>query len=63
MTYKFKVEARNVIGYSAMSTQVIIVSAIPPAQPSAPVISININNVVITWTAPISTNGSPIISY
>lgn len=63
MTYKFKVEARNVIGYSSMSTQVIIVSAIPPAQPSAPVISININNVVITWTAPISTNGSPIISY
>lgn len=65
-TYKFKVNARNVYGYSALySNTVTILAAQVPAQPIAPVTTWHgdgFDYVVITWTAP-DDGGSPITGY
>jgi hypothetical protein len=61
-SYNFKVEARNVYGYSAVSSVVTILSASIPSIITQPTTSVNVNNVVITWTAPYN-GGSPITSY
>jgi len=41
VTYAFKVESRNVVGYSDYSTALILVAAQAPSTPIAPVTSIN----------------------
>ena len=61
-TYQFKVEARNIYGYSVYSDIVSIVTAQPPAQPTAPSTTWNPDDVVISWTSPDS-GGSTITGY
>ena len=51
-TYQFKVEARNVIGYSPESEVFSIKAAVVPGAPTSVVTSRDLNNVVIEWTAP-----------
>lgn len=60
--YAFKVEARNLIGFSLESVEVSVRAAGRPGKPSAPTTVVNGNNVDITWTSPI-TGGSPITAY
>ncbi len=52
LTYKFKVEARNIKGYSAESSVISILAAGKPETPLAPATSVLANNVIITWVAP-----------
>lgn len=61
--YSFKVEARNAIGYSQESEVVQIRCAIEPAQPSAPTTLTVINDVKISWLAPVTDNGASISAY
>lgn len=60
--YSFRVEARNAYGYSSFSSEVSILAASVPSQPSAPTTYVSGDSVVIQWSEP-STNGSPIESY
>jgi len=60
--YAFKVEARNVKGFSSESISFSIRAAAIPDTPSAPTTTVNGNNVDITWTEP-GTGGSPITAY
>jgi hypothetical protein len=50
--YKFKVQARNSVGFSALSDSITILTAIVPAAPAAPTTQVVANSVQITWTAP-----------
>jgi hypothetical protein len=58
--YKFKVEARNAVGYSEYSQEFEILSAIIPGAPSTPITYNDGTNVFIRWDPP-STN--PIVDY
>ena len=60
--YSFKVQAINNVGVSALSQPISILAAQMPAQPIAPVTSINELNVVVRWTAP-DNGGSAITDY
>lgn len=60
--YAFKVEARNLKGFSAYSSEFSIRAAAIPSTPSAPTTTVNGNNVDITWTAP-NDGGSPFTAY
>lgn len=60
--YVFKIEARNIKGYSAESSQITIRAAGIPDTPTTPTTTRNADNVDITWTAPLD-GGSPIDSY
>lgn len=60
--YVFKVQARNIMGYSEFSSQVSIRAAGIPDQPTAPTTTINGNYVDVAWTAPYD-GGSDILSY
>jgi hypothetical protein len=51
-TYYFKVEARNVIGYSPESVTVGIKAAIVPTAPTSVTTTRDVNDVVINWTPP-----------
>jgi len=62
LSYKFKVEARNVAGYSLLSSSITILSAAVPTAPVAPTTQINGSNVDITWTSPYN-GGSSVTSY
>ena len=62
ITYKFKVEAHNALGYSDYSSAVAILTAQEPAAPTASTTSVIGLYVRIAWTAS-STNGSPITKY
>jgi hypothetical protein len=62
LSYKFKVEARNVAGYSLLSSSITILSAAVPTAPVAPTTQINGSNVVITWTSNFN-GGSSVTSY
>lgn len=59
-TYKFKVKARNLYGFSEFSDAVSILAAQPPAVPSAPVTIWQPDDVIVQWTAP--DNGGKAIS-
>lgn len=61
-TYSFKVQARNSVGYGAISDPVSILAAQIPDQPSPPLTTINGDNVDVTWDLP-DYRGSPITSY
>lgn len=61
-TYSFKVEARNSVGYSAVSDKVSILAAQAPDKPAAPVTSVDGDNIVISWTIP-EDGASSITSY
>jgi hypothetical protein len=62
LTYQFKVEARNIYGFSVYSNTVTILAAQVPAQPTPPVTTWNPDDVIITWTSP-DNGGSSIIGY
>jgi len=51
-TYKFKVEARNVIGYSPKSEKFVIKAAIVPTQPRSLTLTRQLNDVVLEWSSP-----------
>ena len=46
-----------------MSDPITIICAVGPSQPPAPSTAVSVNNVVISWSAPVTNNGSPITSY
>lgn len=60
--YAFKVEARNVQGFSPESSEFSVRAAAVPDTPSAPTTTVNGSNVQIGWTAPYN-GGSAITSY
>ena len=62
VTYAFKVQSRNRIGYSDYSTPVSILAAQGPDTPAAPSTSFIGDWLVVDWTAPAS-GGSPITAY
>jgi len=57
------VEARNAVGYSDLSDIASIVCAIGPSQPGAPTTTTSVNDLIISWSAPVSDNGAEIKSY
>jgi hypothetical protein len=61
-TYIFKVKARNAFSFGEYSDPVTILSARTPNQPDAPLTTVDGDNVIVDWTAPVD-NGSPIIGY
>jgi hypothetical protein len=61
--YNFKVEARNQIGYSELSSPVAIRCAIKPSTPAAPTTLTVVNTALVSWTAPITDNGAEITQY
>ena len=61
VVYTFKVYARNIVGLSVASSDVVIRAAAIPAQPAAPTTVVNGVNVDITWVLP-DTGGSEILS-
>jgi hypothetical protein len=60
--YEFKVEARNSVGYSLVSEPISILCAQAPDQPSQPVTTSSLSDIIITWDEP-WTGGSIITSY
>ena len=61
--YTFKIESRNLIGYSVFSPEISIRAAARPSLPVAPATAtISNTGVIIQWTAPYN-GGSPITSY
>ena len=54
-TYKFKVEARNSIGYSEESNELTAIAAIVPVAPGAPSTIMDVNNVILSWSSPSQT--------
>jgi hypothetical protein len=63
LTYLFKVEARNVYGFSLTYSSIVsILTAQEPAQPTAPVTTWSPDDVIVTWSAP-DNGGSPITGY
>ena len=49
LNYKFRVYARNSVGYSAASQSISILTAIVPGAPTAVTTSVEANNVRISW--------------
>lgn len=52
LTYKFKIESRNIKGFSPESSVISILAAGKPETPLAPTTSVLASNVIITWVAP-----------
>jgi hypothetical protein len=67
LTYKFRVFARNSVGYSSASDSVSILTAIVPAAPNTPATYVEANNVRVVWEAPsvdsLDAYGSAISAY
>jgi len=62
LTYKFKVEARNSFGYSALSDEVSILCATVPSVPDSLTSTNALDQVIFDWSEPAS-NGLTITSY
>jgi hypothetical protein len=61
--YTFKVEARNSVGFSAASAELVILCGQPPDQIDPPVTYTSLPGVIsVTWTKPWN-GGSTITSY
>lgn len=60
--YKFKVEARNSVGYSLLSVEIEILAAQVPNKPMAPVTTQSGPNMIVTWSAPYN-GGTTITAY
>lgn len=52
LTYKFRVYARNAVGYGNPSSSVSILTAIKPSAPQAPTTTVSANDILIQWTNP-----------
>lgn len=65
--YKFKIQARNAIGYSVDSAILQVIAGIKPDQPDPPTTSVSVNNVLVVWEAPslnsLADYGSALIAY
>ena len=61
-TYKFKVEARNLYGYSSYSEIATILCATNPSMPLTPTTTVVNDEVIVDWTAP-SDQGTEILGY
>lgn len=61
-TYKFRVEARNMLYFSDASDSVSILCAMAPQTPAMPTSENSLDQVNIYWSAP-ATNGLAISSY
>ena len=61
-TYQFKVEARNVYGFSTFSNTVSILAAQIPDQPTTVSTTWSPDNVIVNWNIPDS-GGSPITGF
>ena len=66
LTYRFKVEARNIISYSEFSSHVDILAAQIPDAPTdladVPEIT-DADEIGLSWVAPLFDGGSPLIDY
>jgi predicted phage tail protein len=62
-SYQFRVEARNLIGFSTPSDPVQILVATVPATPAQPQTATVVNDLVVSWEAPVSDNGAAISGY
>jgi hypothetical protein len=62
-TYNFKVEARNSVGYSDLSSVRAIIASQIPDVPLAPVTSRVESTILVTWKAPEFNGGATITSY
>ena len=60
--YSFKIQARNIFGFSSFSDIVQILAAQIPDKPLAPTTTFDRTTVKITWAAPFE-QGSPITGY
>lgn len=60
--YRFKVKARNSLGYGAYSEELNIQAATMPAAPAQPTVNFISDNVEISWVAPYN-RGDPIQGY
>jgi len=49
LTYKFKVEARNEVGYSLPSVEIAILTAIIPEAPFDVATTVVANSIVVSW--------------
>ena len=67
MSYKFRVNARNAVGFSSYSTIFTIAAATVPSRPSAPTTTVSgeypLTRIVFDWTLPSDTGGLTISSY
>jgi hypothetical protein len=61
-TYAFKVQARNSVDLGDLSTEISILAAQIPDQPSAPTTTIDGSDAIVTWDFP-DIRGSPITAY
>lgn len=62
VNYKFKIETRNLVGSSELSSEVVIRAAELPTTPIDVVTSAVSRDVIISWTEQ-SDGGSPILEY
>lgn len=62
-TYKFRVEARNSVGYSLASVPFAIIASQVPDKPDAPTTTRVESTIVVTWSAPQFNGGATITSY
>lgn len=60
--YKFKVQARNAVGYSLDSAELVVRAARVPDVPTDVTTTIALNNVEISWTQPYN-GGSGLLAY
>jgi hypothetical protein len=67
LTYKFRVTARNSVGFGDTSEPISILTAIVPSAPTSPTTSVLANDILIQWAEPSSDSlydyGALITSY
>jgi len=64
--YQFKVQAQNILGFSASSPALLVVAANPPSQPYSPTLdaaNTGASQISVNWQAPSDNGGSAVTSY